>query len=205
MGVSFWYLIPIGGMNLDPQEETKLKEEFLQHLRYYRHDFLNHIQLLKGYLTLKKIDEAEQYLNQIVDRAEREAQLFQIGDPCLAYSLHKYRLFPHKFELEVQIDIDPEQFSRGRSNLSSFYAVLQKTLGLIEEGCQEEAENHLWVIFREADERLMTTVKFKGKWEMDKTEERLGQLRETICSEKGKLVKSEQNQDWVSLNIEIYA
>lgn len=42
-------------------------ENFKEILRIQRHDFLNHLQIIQGYLQLKKPEKAEDYIKRAVD------------------------------------------------------------------------------------------------------------------------------------------
>jgi len=53
-------------------------------LRWQRHDFLNHFQVIGGYLQLNKNERALAYLKQSVARSEHTGKLMQLKHPALA-------------------------------------------------------------------------------------------------------------------------
>lgn len=74
----------------DFQEASKIK----QVLSRQRHDWMNHIQVLMGYQSLKKYDRISRYLQKLVQEARHERNISEIQYPPLAVMLltlsHRY-------------------------------------------------------------------------------------------------------------------
>ncbi|AKX93313.1 signal transduction histidine kinase [Moorella thermoacetica] len=58
--------------------------EIISLLRWQRHDFLNHLQVISGYLQLKKNDRALAYLRQVIDQLEQIGRIMHLQEPALA-------------------------------------------------------------------------------------------------------------------------
>jgi stage 0 sporulation protein B (sporulation initiation phosphotransferase) len=82
------------------QERTKL---YLQTLNHQRHDFMNDIQVIFGYLRLNKYDKILEFVENMKHKAERESVISKLGSPELALYLHSFRV-KHRVELEVDMD-----------------------------------------------------------------------------------------------------
>ncbi|WP_068607459.1 Spo0B domain-containing protein [Paenibacillus swuensis] len=66
---------------------------------------MNELQVLYGYIRLKKYDSLPLYLDKIRDKMLKESQLSKLGEPDLVLFLHSYRTLGGTMELEV----DPEE------------------------------------------------------------------------------------------------
>ncbi|OIQ61531.1 sensory histidine kinase DcuS [Moorella thermoacetica] len=58
--------------------------EIIPLLRWQRHDFLNHLQVISGYLQLKKNDRALAYLRQAIAQLEQVGRIMHLLEPELA-------------------------------------------------------------------------------------------------------------------------
>ncbi|MBP1914912.1 Spo0B C-terminal domain-containing protein [Lederbergia galactosidilytica] len=82
----------------------KGKEETLTLLQHSRHDWLNRIQLIKGYLALGKVDQAERVIEEIVLESQQETKLTNLGLPEFAtlLLLHNWGGEGHTFQIEYE-------------------------------------------------------------------------------------------------------
>lgn len=64
-----------------------LLEELLEANRHQRHDFLNHLQVIWGFLKIKKEDRAIQYMQEVTEYLQSLRALNNIGDSRLAAAL----------------------------------------------------------------------------------------------------------------------
>lgn len=53
-------------------------------LRWQRHEFLNHLQVISGYLQLQKSERALDYLKQVIAQLEHPGRLMRLKQPDLA-------------------------------------------------------------------------------------------------------------------------
>ncbi|WP_449620029.1 Spo0B C-terminal domain-containing protein [Robertmurraya sp. Marseille-Q9965] len=72
-------------------------------LRHTRHDWLNKIQLIKGNLSLNKIDRVKEIINEIVDETRQETKLSNLNIPQFAALLLTYNWESHSIHLEFEI------------------------------------------------------------------------------------------------------
>ncbi|WP_051330751.1 Spo0B domain-containing protein [Aneurinibacillus terranovensis] len=77
-------------------------------LKYQRHDLLNHMQVLLGYLKLKKYPMCEEYIYRLIDQMTRESIISGLDCPALVEHLLSFNAIHPDVELEVEI---PEPFS----------------------------------------------------------------------------------------------
>jgi stage 0 sporulation protein B (sporulation initiation phosphotransferase) len=91
----------------------KEQEKFLQSLRHLRHDWLNHFQVLLGYLKLQRYDVCEEYIKKVTENTNNDSRIAQLGyQPLVAFlltfnALHKELLL----ELELPKSVDLKQYA----------------------------------------------------------------------------------------------
>ncbi|WP_054949039.1 Spo0B domain-containing protein [Numidum massiliense] len=87
------------------QKAAQIDEEhkLLTCLNFKRHDWLNHLQVMTGYLSLREYDRLRNYVTRVLDEAEREGQIFQIAYAPLAHYLLTYNIFAKDTAFNVHI------------------------------------------------------------------------------------------------------
>ncbi|MEL1133955.1 Spo0B domain-containing protein [Desulfitobacterium sp. THU1] len=88
-----------------PTIERLLLAEQLSHYRLQRHDFLNHWQVIMGYLQLGKADRALLYMQEGVGGLEAEQQIGQIPQDIVSASLLGLVIDLRKEGLWVEIQL----------------------------------------------------------------------------------------------------
>lgn len=87
-------------------EEMDSARALLQFLRFQQHDFMNHIQVIQGYLQLNKAHKAMEYIEDIVKQKQNLSSLYKLHDPemsaCLLSGLHKAAF--HQVALHIILD-----------------------------------------------------------------------------------------------------
>lgn len=91
---------------LPPIEELDSARALIQFLRIQQHDFMNHIQVIHGYLQLNKAQKAMDYIEDIIVQKRSLASIYKLQDPemaaCLLSGLHKADF--HQVELNIILD-----------------------------------------------------------------------------------------------------
>ncbi|WP_191991713.1 Spo0B C-terminal domain-containing protein [Bacillus aerolatus] len=128
-------------------------------LQHARHDWMNHIQLIKGFIALGKIEEAERAIERTVMQARQEAHLCNLPLPELAEMLITFNWEEHSFRLEYEVlnmnirtEADDSRLVRWMTSL--FY--------LVENRIEQYADNHLYLSIEDANEGLRFFFEFSG-------------------------------------------
>lgn len=90
------------------QLKVKEAEKAKELISLHRHDLMNHIQVLMGYLSMKRIDPMKTYIEQMVRRAQGERLVSEFRYAPLAVTL---LTLPHRFN-SWQVDIQIEESIR---------------------------------------------------------------------------------------------
>lgn len=86
------------------QTKEREAEQAKEIISMQRHDWMNHIQVLMGYLSMKRTDPMKTYIEQLVRKAHRERRVSEFRYAPLAVTL---LTLPHRFkswQIDVQVD-----------------------------------------------------------------------------------------------------
>lgn len=75
----------------------------IQTLSHHRHDWMNEMQVLYGYLRLNKPDKAIAVVDRIRTRMEHDSRLSHIGNPKLSIYLLSFRTMCDAMRLDVEV------------------------------------------------------------------------------------------------------
>ncbi|PWW35429.1 sensor kinase SpoOB-type protein [Paenibacillus pabuli] len=73
-------------------------------LNHHRHDWMNDLQVLYGYLRLGKLDKSVQCVERIVERVNEESRISRLGIPSLVFYLQSFRTSGVALELHVVVE-----------------------------------------------------------------------------------------------------
>lgn len=93
-------------MSNNPSLERTLLAEQLDHYRLQRHDFLNHWQVIMGYLQLGKADRALLYMQDGITGLDAEQQIGQIPQEVAGAILLGFVIGLRKEGLLVEVQLD---------------------------------------------------------------------------------------------------
>jgi stage 0 sporulation protein B (sporulation initiation phosphotransferase) len=101
-------------------------------LRYARHDWLNKIQLLKGNLSLNKLERVQNIIDEIVMEAQQEARLSNLNLPQFAALLLTANWQQYYFQMEYEVLGDIQSVKMDDNELtawtSSFFTTLHNSI-----------------------------------------------------------------------------
>lgn len=73
--------------------------------RQQRHDFLNHVQIILGYLQIGKDDRAVDYIHRVIDETNDERSIFRLDPEYILNLLRlKYALKKQGINLVIKVD-----------------------------------------------------------------------------------------------------
>lgn len=86
--------------------------DFVSELRRARHDHMNDIQIIYGYLQLDKKDEALNYINDVSKHNKMLSRMYALGDNRFGFAMEKLLKSLRKKQVSVEVDIEIDSFSR---------------------------------------------------------------------------------------------
>ena len=128
-------------------------------LQHARHDWMNHIQLIKGYIALGRTEEAERVIEQAVMQAKQEAHLCNLSLPEFSKMLITFNWEAHAFQLEYEVLDMNIRTGTDDHYLASWMSSL---FSLIENNIETYAANHLYLSMEEAEQGIRFFFEFSG-------------------------------------------
>ncbi|AWP29095.1 Spo0B domain-containing protein [Paenibacillus sp. Cedars] len=80
-----------------------VEQTAIQMLNHHRHDWMNELQILYGYIQLGKHDKSVRSVERIKERMATESRISKLGIPSLVFYLHSYRTYSNNLQLEVEV------------------------------------------------------------------------------------------------------
>lgn len=80
-----------------------VEQTAIQMLNHHRHDWMNELQILYGYIQLGKHDKTVGSVERIKDRMATESRISKLGIPSLVFYLHSYRTYSNNLQLDVEV------------------------------------------------------------------------------------------------------
>ena len=82
---------------------THQTEELLEVLNRQRHDWLNHVQILLGYLHLNRTEQSEAHLRRIAEMAMQESMIARLNNSLLSVFFLTFNALNKEMLLEVEV------------------------------------------------------------------------------------------------------
>lgn len=179
------------------EEELRIQEKTLQQaanrtLNHHRHDWMNDLQVLYGYIQLGKPDKSVLCVERIKERIALDSRIAKLGVPSLVFYLQSFRTFRSSLELEVQVEeglVLEDKLSPGTGE--ELTSVIMQTVrayqysGLAPQGDTRKLQLSF------SQERSDILISFEGEGEYGNPELLQGQIYNIV---QGKIMKAEQVQ-----------
>lgn len=85
-------------------QEYTLQQAAIRTLNHHRHDWMNDLQVLYGYIQLGKPDKTVQTVERIKERIALDSLIAKLGIPSLVFYIQSFRTHSTSMELLVQMD-----------------------------------------------------------------------------------------------------
>ncbi len=82
------------------------EKDVIKVLRHYRHDLLNHLQIIHGYLSMGKTDKVKSKVTEYLQLLDEERKLVNLNAPLFALSLIQFDSLHTNFRLTYDIHTD---------------------------------------------------------------------------------------------------
>lgn len=94
-------------------------EKFISEFRRERHDFMNCMQIIYGYLQLDNTKEAIRYINKIIGQNKDISSLYVLEDQYFGFCMEKVMKKLCQKEIEVDLDVEIDKFYK--ENFKNYY------------------------------------------------------------------------------------
>jgi len=128
-------------------------------LRYARHDWLNRLQLIKGYIALGNLEKVDEIMNEIIYTAEQESKLSNLTLSKFATLLLTFNWEQHAFVVHYEVS--------GQRKFTNFidekiFQWFSSLLQLIDDCADPNAQNDLYIDVNLEEDVLCFFIEFYG-------------------------------------------
>jgi stage 0 sporulation protein B (sporulation initiation phosphotransferase) len=134
--------------------------ELLDLLRHSRHDWLNQIQLIKGNLSLNRMDRVHEIIENITIQSKHESKLTNLNVPDFAGLLLTFNWARHPYHLDFEVIGKECNLSLYEKDLLNFCKTLFSELDQL---ADNTIDHHLLLTFQLIEEEHYLTLEFSGK------------------------------------------
>ncbi|MCL6605936.1 MAG: Spo0B domain-containing protein [Paenibacillus sp.] len=85
-------------------QERSLQQAAIRTLNHHRHDWMNDLQVLYGYIQLGKPDKTVQTVERIKERIALDSRIAKLGVPSLVFYIQSFRTYSSNLELVVAVE-----------------------------------------------------------------------------------------------------
>lgn len=136
------------------------KWEVLEVLRHSRHDWLNRIQLIKGYMATGQKEQLEETMMKIISDSLNEAKICSLQIPKFAEFIITYNWKPRTIVLDYEVLGDPCSLKKLDKMMTDW---IENFLGKLESWVHIYEENFLSLTIEINDESVCFFFDFRGK------------------------------------------
>lgn len=160
------------------RDNVKSRRDIVDTLSHHRHDWMNELQILYGYLRLQKIDKAIAVVDRIKEEMERDSRISRLGSPELSAYLLSFRTFCDTMTLDARVD---EGVQASLVEEAGAERVSRISIGIINgyrirASAATAEENKLRIVFGETDGVLRVEAAYEGGWSA------AGSLRDDVAA-----------------------
>ncbi|MTT32420.1 sporulation protein [Terrilactibacillus sp. BCM23-1] len=139
------------------------EKKLIDYFRHMRHDWLNDVQLIKGYLSLENYHEVDRIIDQIITKAKNESKLSNLQVPILTTYIMTYNWLDHHLHLSFQV------IGRNDNDLSKYdrkmVQVIKKTLRQFDKHVLKYKDNRMFLTFDVSQKKPIIIFDFTGEIE----------------------------------------
>ena len=106
---------------------THQTDELLKVLNRQRHDWLNHVQILLGYLHLNRTEQGEAHLKRLAEMAMQESMIARLNNSLLSVFFLTFNALNKEMLLEVEV-CDQVDLSRIRLDEQALFHLVSELL-----------------------------------------------------------------------------
>lgn len=138
----------------------------IQTLSHHRHDWMNDLQIMYGYLRLNKPDRAVEIVERIRSRMEHDSRISQLGHAELSMFLLSFRTMSEHLRLEVTVPevLHLDKLPLDADRLAASVIGLVHLFRLHAELPVHDSENVLRMTITRSDTALLVDLQFEGEW-----------------------------------------
>lgn len=140
------------------------QKQSIRTMNHHRHDWMNELQVLYGYIRLNKLDRCIEYVEKIKGKMSVESNIAKLEEPMLVSYLQAFRTITSHFSLavDVQHESDEQSITIDNEAISQFIISVINAYRMHVYANSEE-ELQLIVKLRKHEDSLSISFFFNGE------------------------------------------
>ncbi|MFZ4451876.1 Spo0B C-terminal domain-containing protein [Salibacterium aidingense] len=128
-------------------------------LRHSRHDWMNVVQIIKGNLSLNRLDRVEEILDETIRKAEHESRLIHLNIPRTALLILTFNWESHWLYLDIEVT-DQQDCSLYEN---TWYEIISTFTRELDRAVKPGAENYLLITIHPGEDPYLE-FDFQGEF-----------------------------------------
>lgn len=189
-------------MTLGPQGRTSTPDplnddpdqRILRLFNHYRHDWMNDIQILMGYVQLKKYDKLSALMEKIKTKVQQESYVSKLGIPHLILHLLTFQAEVKELSLDIRLveEVHLSELERPEASAEDIIAVLD---AFKEEATNSIEDENLLVLYLSREgQRLLLTAVYEGAYVNERMAYKEAELNAKRLAEGGSKLEAQNGE-----------
>lgn len=142
--------------------ENGNSEDILQIMKVYRHDWQNHLQIILGYVSLKKYDQIPKYIGKITETAQKFSLISSFSNKELAVFLYMIPVRYPKLNYEFDIPTGRSFFVSNIYDVELLLSELRKFIDVFYKTVEINLTHLLIISLVAVDDNIIVTFEYEG-------------------------------------------
>lgn len=118
-------------------------------IQFYRHELLNHLQIIQGYMKMGNLDKADKAMNKLFESLHMERHILSLNIPNVFLWIFKSQMKYQHFKITYSVEIE----NKNISSLDGYITEsLEQTMQEIIRNYNEEKVYRVHLAFKEEQE-----------------------------------------------------
>jgi stage 0 sporulation protein B (sporulation initiation phosphotransferase) len=181
---------------LDSRAVNEERKRLLVSLGHARHDWLNHFQVLLGYLKLERYEFCEEYIKKVTESTNNDSRVAQLGLESLVAYLLTFNAMYREMVIEVDLSESIDLSQNPGLDRVKFCELVMGVIEVYRKSSinDQGAENTLVLLIRVVEDKsLYVSVEYEGSFDSENCLSSLYTLVEKLGNEDGCFVEGLHN------------
>lgn len=184
-----------------PPDSHSDYDQILQAISLQRHEWMNDIQLLFGYVQMKKWDKLKDHVEWIKEKAAQESKLFKLGVPHLIVYLYTFEAASGTMKLEVELEQEIH-LDELDLDVAPVAASILKVVDLFARSSSAGSDNCMTLIIYSEDGSLFVQFEFTGNYDLLRIRREYQRWFGTKQRQEWSHAQSQEHPEWATLTLQ---
>lgn len=163
--------------------KSSCNESIVHLMKIYRHDWLNHVQVILGYVSLKKCEKIKDYMDRVYETVKQDSTISNFKDKNLAAYLY---LFPIQYpNLDIQLEVGENvNETMNQTDGKWVLSYLKEFINILASNDKNHEQiSPLYLSITHNNQYIMVTIEYEG--EVSSIITKINQIGEQLAKEQG--------------------